>query len=53
MSLTREQWVEMWKSIKKIEAQSYGLISEAKKKIILAEVKKIKKQIQEVIGQME
>lgn len=53
MSLTREQWIEMWDSAKKIEVNANKLKSPPTKQVILYEVKKIKEQIQEVIGQME
>lgn len=53
MSLTRAQWVEMWESIKSIEADAKILNSKVVKKSILDEVQRIKEQIQSVIGQME
>jgi len=53
MSLNKEQWIEMWNSVCAIEAQAKGLISTLKKQRILAEIAKLKKLIQEVIGQME
>lgn len=53
MSLTRAEWEEMWESIKSIESDAKILSSRAIKKSILIEVEFIKKQIQQVIGQME
>ncbi len=52
MSLTRAEWEEMWKSIKKVEnfVQASPMY---RNQSTLREVKKIKDQIQQVIGQME
>ncbi len=53
MSLTRNQWEEMWRSIKLIETITKNLNSPKRREVILDEVKFIKDQIQSVIGQME
>jgi len=60
MSLTREEWKEMWKSIKKIERTFISIpdVTTTRQKIrdiVVArlEVDKIKNQIESVIGQME
>lgn len=54
MSLTRNQWINMWEEIKKIERLTFSIHTTARKKEeILIEVGKIKGKIQEVIGQME
>lgn len=56
MSLTRNEWEEMWESIKRIEQMATITLNRLRKIHILAidtEVVKIKKQIQSVIGQME
>lgn len=47
MSLTRDEWIEMWKSIKYVEM--HETLSKASRK----ELKKIKDQIQSVVGQLE
>jgi transcription initiation factor IIE alpha subunit len=47
MSLTREQWEEMWKSIKYVEMHEQ-LSNKSRK-----ETQKIKDLIQSVVGQME
>lgn len=52
MSLTREEWNEMWKSIKYIEGIAIHLHT-PRKDLILMETRKIKELIQQVIGQME
>lgn len=52
MSLTREQWLEMWISIKKIESEIY-FFPMRNVRVMRPEVDKIKSQIQSVIGQME
>lgn len=54
MSLTTKEWEKMWESIQKLERAfeeippHSGYRGEARK-----EIKKIKNQIQQVIGQME
>lgn len=61
MSLTRDEWAEMWDSIKKIEFASKDLISTKIEfqnrrhysNLILREVKSIKDKIESVVGQME
>ena len=53
MSLTRAEWEAMWFSIKVIEDNTTRLKSPPRRQRILWEVKKIKDQIQQVIGQME
>ena len=53
MSLTREQWEEMWRHAKNIENAAGFLKSPPTKQTILYEVKLIKDLIQKVIGQME
>ena len=64
MSLTRNQWIEMWASIKLIEALSHELANSqfehvprrtirSKMNQNLIEIQKIKDAIQDVIGQME
>lgn len=51
MSLNRAQWVEMWEAISRIEERiSYRSISDFS---MITDIAKIKKLIQEVIGQME
>jgi len=52
MSLTKEEWVEMWQCVKTIESINVSRIS-SKKDVIKDEVNKMKKLIQSVIGQME
>lgn len=55
MSLTREEWLEMWKSVKFIEANlqlSSGMTSYMQIRIF-NELHKVKRQVQSVIGQME
>lgn len=57
MSLTRNEWVEMWESVKTIEDR-IRLIPRIRsmdcpRTEIEIQVNKIKKQIQSVIGQME
>ena len=53
MSLTREEWEEMWKHAKNIENAAGFLKAPPTKQTILWEIRKIKDQIQQVIGQME
>lgn len=48
-----EQWCKMWESIKTIELNNFNSPWSARKDRITIEVKKIKEQIQSVIGQME
>lgn len=66
MSLTRNQWIEMWETVKMIEAECNHLkfhtihlqhipvaIPRQKVRAILKETVKIKNAIESVIGQME
>jgi hypothetical protein len=61
MSLTKDEWVEMWEYIKHIEYEAKALASTSIKyqnrnyysRKILGNVKMIKDKIQQVIGQME
>jgi len=54
MSLTRNEWEEMWESVSKLENMIKGLYPHIGiKKRALVEIRKIKQQIQSVIGQME
>lgn len=55
MSLTREQWVDMWTDVKAIE-QNVKFCDEmprGKRVIIITKINRVKAQIQSVIGQME
>lgn len=54
MSLTRDQWIEMWLSTKYIEIEIDRLLTtNIRKDALLKEVRIIKKLIQSVIGQQE
>lgn len=55
MSPTREQWLEMWESIKKIESDSQALKTTniLRYRSMLINIDRIKSLIQDVIGQME
>lgn len=54
MSLTRKQWLDMWIYIKAIEIEASALKGNwDRADKILKSVKKIKDQIQSVIGQLE
>lgn len=60
MSLTREQWIEMWGQIKNIESLTNVIKTLAKGErtkmscdIIQTELVEIKNKIESVIGQME
>lgn len=54
MSLTREQWEEVWRSIKEIEKDARSLkVSTWQRESILEEVKFIKEKIESVVGQQE
>jgi hypothetical protein len=61
MSLTRDEWAKMWESIKQIEYTTRDLMSTEIPfrnrrhygNAILERTREIKKQIQQVIGQME
>jgi hypothetical protein len=55
MSLTRDEWLQMWESIKKIErlADYLYFTNLIRSNEIKRECEFIKKQIQSVIGQME
>lgn len=55
MSLTREEWIDMWGSIRVIEECAKQFLGDRPRRayIILTEVDNIKKQIQQVIGQQE
>ncbi len=55
-SLTKDEWCQMWESIKRIEFINHKVWKSKKYKWandINWEIIKIKKQIQSVIGQME
>ncbi len=52
MSLTRDQWVAMWRSIKILERATLKIPGPTKQ-VAMKEVVAIKDQIQAVIGQME
>lgn len=55
MSLTREQWLEMWRNAKKIENTCIGntLIDSVARQRILNNIARIKELIQSVVGQLE
>lgn len=64
MSLTREQWLQMWASVKLIEGSAnssedypmnnfFKVLHRSQLKNIKREIKKVKVQIESVIGQME
>ena len=54
MSLTREQWMEMWEETKKLEYYISDIPPHiGYKKFLRKYVRYMKKQIQSVIGQME
>jgi len=53
MSLTREQWIELWNSIKVIESMTAQITTSHVKARIIKEIRYIKSEIQSVIGQME
>jgi diadenosine tetraphosphate (Ap4A) HIT family hydrolase len=56
MSLTKDEWAEMWESIKTIESINRKVWKKKHYRWannINWEVQKIKKQIQKVVGQME
>ena len=53
MSLTRDEWCEMWELIKIIEYEIKLPMWEERRELIEENIKKIKEQIQQVIGQME
>jgi hypothetical protein len=53
MSLTKDEWVEMWKTVKYIEGVARAQCKPIIRDLILMETKKIKRDIQKVIGQME
>jgi len=52
MSLTREQWEEMWKQVKHIEVIAINMNS-PRGTMIMMELNKIKASIESVIGQQE
>jgi len=55
MSLTRNQWLEMWKHIKRVEETVIGdahMLS-IKRQRIMNEIHRIKELIQSVVGQLE
>lgn len=52
MSLSREQWEQMWESIKLIE-RKLNELPLYRRQTASEEIKKIKNQIQSVIGQQE
>lgn len=53
MNLSRIEWEEMWKSVKRIEINANLLKAPPTKQNILYEVKKLKQQIQLILGSME
>ena len=53
MSLTRTEWVEMWQSVKRMEWIVSRMRHSTNKDNMMREIRKIKEQIQSVIGQME
>lgn len=53
MSLTRQEWEEMWKTCKTIEGLLRFAMPLVTRQRLQNQVNKIKKQIQSVIGQME
>jgi len=55
MSLTRDQWTEMWTSILTIQVRLWNkhLTKQQMRDLIQDELNRIKQQIQSVIGQME
>jgi hypothetical protein len=55
MSLTRAEWQEMWKTIEKLEDCVLEGIPphSGYKKMAKLQIKKLKAQVQQVIGQME
>lgn len=55
MPLTRDEWIEMWETLKKLEDCVLEGIPphSGYKKAAIRQIEKIKKQIQSVIGQME
>ncbi len=56
MSLTRAEWLEMWKSIKYLEEaydQQSPLVHSGYRRGARTAIKDIKKKIQQVVGQLE
>ncbi len=54
MSLTRSEWVDIWKSTKEIERLSnHVLYNKNKMQLILKHIDFIQQKIQQIIGQME
>jgi len=53
MSLTRNEWIEMWNTVKRIEYLTKKLRNSITRKKIINDLFYIKAQIQSVIGQME
>lgn len=54
MNLSRDEWIEMWEAVKKIEMYAESLVGKPRTKLgILEKVDGIKVQIQTVIGRME
>lgn len=53
MSLTREEWVAMWNTVKRLEYLVAQLRSKELKGKATKEIFYLKAQIQSVIGQME
>lgn len=53
MSLTRSEWEDMWKSIEHIEFIVKNAMNKDDGKLVLYQTKKIKEQIQSVVGQLE
>jgi diadenosine tetraphosphate (Ap4A) HIT family hydrolase len=54
MSLTRDEWVQMWNAVERIENAVRRAIHPTSndRKIALEEIQKVQEQIQSVIGQM-
>lgn len=55
MSLTRDEWLEMWNDVKAIErtVQFCSEMPRGQRAIVITKIKRVKEQIQSVIGQME
>lgn len=53
MSLTRDEWIQMWYSIKRIEGYIDFKPPSLNKNGIQKDVELIKEKIQSVVGQME
>lgn len=53
MSLTRAQWLEMYQAIRKIEREVLIMNPASSRRVVYAEIDKIKVWIQSVVGQLE